>query len=99
MIDDGIDLPMPDGRRTVLSWTSVKLRFPRLLLAALCPDKVTLTGALFSEDTHLMVEALKALGFTVIPDAAAGTLEVLDQVNGFKLLSKVHQSTPVCGAI
>ncbi len=55
-----------------------------LLLAALCHEKVTLTGALFSEDTHLMVEALKALGFTVRPDSAAGTIEVSDQANGFK---------------
>lgn len=55
-----------------------------LLLAALCQEKVTLTGALFSEDTHLMIEALKALGFTVRPDAAAGTIEVSEQATGFK---------------
>ncbi|MFA6288794.1 MAG: 3-phosphoshikimate 1-carboxyvinyltransferase [Opitutaceae bacterium] len=55
-----------------------------LLLAALCKDKVTLTGALFSEDTHLMVEALKALGFTINANADAGTIEVSDQANGFK---------------
>jgi 3-phosphoshikimate 1-carboxyvinyltransferase len=54
-----------------------------LLLAALCQDKVTLTGALFSEDTHLMVEALRALGFTVKADAGAGTIEVSDQDKGF----------------
>jgi 3-phosphoshikimate 1-carboxyvinyltransferase len=55
-----------------------------LLLAALCQDKVTLTGALFSEDTHLMVEALKALGFTVNTSADAHTIEVSGQANGFK---------------
>ncbi|MDF3059354.1 MAG: hypothetical protein K0R17_3569 [Rariglobus sp.] len=55
-----------------------------LLLAALCTGKVTLTGALFSEDTHLMIEALKALGFSVIPDAKAGTIEVSGQAGGFK---------------
>ena len=55
-----------------------------LLLAALCQDKVTLTGALFSEDTHLMVEALKALGLTVTTSADAQTIEVSGQVNGFK---------------
>lgn len=55
-----------------------------LLLAALCDRPVTLTGALFSEDTHLMVEALKALGFTVNPNADAHTVEVSGQVNGFK---------------
>ncbi|MFA6962071.1 MAG: 3-phosphoshikimate 1-carboxyvinyltransferase [Opitutaceae bacterium] len=54
-----------------------------LLLAALCQEKVVLTGALFSEDTHLMVEALKALGFTVNANADAGTIEVSDQANGF----------------
>jgi 3-phosphoshikimate 1-carboxyvinyltransferase len=55
-----------------------------LLLAALCKEKVTLTGALFSEDTHLMVEALKGLGFTVTANPDAGTIEVADQANGFK---------------
>ncbi|HSI08535.1 MAG TPA: 3-phosphoshikimate 1-carboxyvinyltransferase [Rariglobus sp.] len=55
-----------------------------LLLAALCKDRVVLTSALFSEDTHLMVEALKALGFTVNANADAGTIEVSDQANGFK---------------
>lgn len=55
-----------------------------LLLAALCKEKVVLTGALFSEDTHLMVEALKALGFTVHANADAGTIEVSGQTDGFK---------------
>jgi len=36
-----------------------------LLLAALCDGAVTLTGALFSEDTELMAAALKELGFTI----------------------------------
>ena len=54
-----------------------------LLLAALCKEKITLTGSLFSEDTHLMIEALKALGFTVNAHADAGTIEVSDQANGF----------------
>ena len=55
-----------------------------LLLAALCDRPVTLTGALFSEDTHLMGEALKALGFTVVANEAARTIEVSGQTNGFK---------------
>lgn len=55
-----------------------------LLLAALCDRPVTLTGALFSEDTHLMVEALKALGFTVNPSANAHIIEVSGQASGFK---------------
>jgi 3-phosphoshikimate 1-carboxyvinyltransferase len=47
-----------------------------LLLAALCDQPVTLTGALFSEDTHLMAEALRRLGFGVATDPAAGTARV-----------------------
>ena len=43
-----------------------------LILAALAAGEVTLTGALWSEDTQVMVEALKVLGFDVKvePDAA-----------------------------
>lgn len=47
-----------------------------LLLAALCDRPVTLTGALFSEDTHLMAEALRRLGFTVDANAEAHTVTV-----------------------
>jgi 3-phosphoshikimate 1-carboxyvinyltransferase len=54
-----------------------------LMLAALCDKPVLLTGALFSEDTHLMVEALRTLGFTVHADAEALTLRVDNQVSGF----------------
>jgi 3-phosphoshikimate 1-carboxyvinyltransferase len=54
-----------------------------LLLAALCDQPVTLTGALFSEDTALMAEALRRLGFTVEADERAATLRVADQANGF----------------
>ena len=61
-----------------------------LLLAALCKEKVTLTGALFSEDTHLMVEALKALGFEIDPKPAAGMIEVSGQENGFKKDADLH---------
>ncbi|MGA3006876.1 MAG: 3-phosphoshikimate 1-carboxyvinyltransferase [Opitutaceae bacterium] len=39
-----------------------------LLLAALCDGPVTLTGALFSEDTKIMAEALRRLGFVVKED-------------------------------
>ena len=41
-----------------------------LILAALAEGEVTLTGALWSEDTQVMVEALKTLGFAVqvVPD-------------------------------
>jgi 3-phosphoshikimate 1-carboxyvinyltransferase len=54
-----------------------------MLLAALCDTPVTLTGALFSEDTQLMAAALRQLGFTVETDERAGTLRVADQARGF----------------
>ena len=54
-----------------------------LLLAALGTEPVTLTGALFSEDTHLMAEALRRLGFTVVADEAALTVRVADQAKAF----------------
>lgn len=60
-----------------------------LLLAALCTAPVTLTGALFSDDTELMSEALRRLGFTVTADAAAKTIHVADQDHAF------HASEPV----
>jgi 3-phosphoshikimate 1-carboxyvinyltransferase len=47
-----------------------------LPLAALCDRPVVLTGALFSEDTHLMSEALRKLGFAVQEDASAQTIRV-----------------------
>ena len=55
-----------------------------LLLAALGDTPVTLTGALFSEDTHLMAAALRQLGFTVASDESASTLHVSGQANGFR---------------
>jgi 3-phosphoshikimate 1-carboxyvinyltransferase len=54
-----------------------------LLLAALCDGPVTLTGALFSEDTAIMVEALRRMGFTVQADKRALTLRVADQAKAF----------------
>lgn len=36
-----------------------------LILAALAAGETTLTGALWSEDTHIMVECLKKLGFEI----------------------------------
>lgn len=56
-----------------------------LLLAALCDTPVTLTGALFSEDTRLMATALRRLGFTIEADELAGTVRVADQGNGFSV--------------
>jgi 3-phosphoshikimate 1-carboxyvinyltransferase len=47
-----------------------------LLLAALCDQPVTLTGALFSEDTQLMGAALRALGFNVREDTGRNEIRV-----------------------
>jgi 3-phosphoshikimate 1-carboxyvinyltransferase len=55
-----------------------------LLLAALCDGPVTLTGALFSEDTHLMAEALRKLGFGIDTDAAGCRVLVSGQAGAFK---------------
>ena len=54
-----------------------------LLLAALCDQPVTLTGALFSEDTQLMAAALRRLGFTVEADERTHNLRVSGQAQGF----------------
>jgi len=45
-----------------------------LVLAALAGGTTTLTGALFSRDTHIMLGALKALGYAVSHDEAAQTI-------------------------
>ncbi len=50
-----------------------------LLLAALCDAPVTLTNALFSEDTEIMAGALNTLGIKVTSDAAAKTMRVTGQ--------------------
>ena len=47
-----------------------------LLLAALAEGTVILQGALFSRDTAIMAEALRALGIRVLEDAPAQTLTV-----------------------
>ncbi|MGH7946590.1 MAG: 3-phosphoshikimate 1-carboxyvinyltransferase [Opitutaceae bacterium] len=47
-----------------------------LLVAALCDRPATLTGALFSEDTQLMGEALRRLGFAVQENEDARTIRV-----------------------
>lgn len=54
-----------------------------LLLAALSDRPVTLTGALFSDDTRLMSEALRKLGITVLADESARSIEVANQTNAF----------------
>ncbi len=47
-----------------------------LILAALSDHTVTLRGALFSRDTHIMVAALRQLGFIVDVDEAALTVRI-----------------------
>ncbi|MDW7980194.1 MAG: hypothetical protein RMH97_06470, partial [Verrucomicrobiales bacterium] len=53
--------PGAEARVTVPGSKSITNR--ALVLAALARGPVTLRGALWSEDTQLMVEALRALGF------------------------------------
>lgn len=55
-----------------------------LLLAALCNEPVTLTGALRSDDTILMIEALRLLGCTVEEDATGAVLRVSEQQEAFR---------------
>ncbi|HXA15270.1 MAG TPA: 3-phosphoshikimate 1-carboxyvinyltransferase [Opitutaceae bacterium] len=50
-----------------------------LLLAALCDGPVTLTGALFSDDTRIMAEALRRLGIPVTENEAEKTIHVEGQ--------------------
>ena len=47
-----------------------------MLLSALCDGPVTLTGALFSEDTAIMAEALRKLGFSVEMDEPSRRIQV-----------------------
>ena len=81
-----VSMPLPDllpiqpftrpvrGKVTLPGSKSLTNR--ALPLAALCDEPVTLTGALFSEDTHLMSEALRKLGFAVVENAAQQTIRV-----------------------
>lgn len=50
-----------------------------LILGALGSETVTLRGALFSRDTHIMVAALRALGFAVETDEAKLTITITGQ--------------------
>ncbi len=54
-----------------------------LLFAALCDEPVSLTGALFSDDTRLMGAALQTLGYEVALDELAGTMRVAGQHKAF----------------
>lgn len=80
-------LPIPPFTRPVQGEAfipgSKSLTNRALLLAALCAQPVTLQGALFSEDTELMADALRHLGFRVDADPTARTLRVDGQDRGF----------------
>lgn len=73
-------LPLPPftrpARGEVVLPGSKSLTNRALLLAALGDGPATLTGALFSEDTHLMAEALRRLGFVVREDKRQKTIYV-----------------------
>jgi 3-phosphoshikimate 1-carboxyvinyltransferase len=47
-----------------------------MLISALCDGPVTLTGALTSDDTEIMAEALRRLGFNVDEDEASHRIRV-----------------------
>ena len=64
------------ARGTVELPGSKSLTNRALLLAALCDGPVTITNALFSEDTTLMAAALAALGIEVHADPATRTIQV-----------------------
>jgi len=70
-------LPFPRPvRGTAAIPGSKSLTNRALLLAALGSRPVTLTGALFSEDTEIMARALRALGFAVEENPGAGTIRI-----------------------
>lgn len=68
-----------------------------LLLAALSPTPVTLTGALFSDDTRLMAQALCALGCQVEADEAQLTLHISGQDNMFQHADPVRLDVGLAG--
>ncbi len=55
-----------------------------LIVAALASGPSRLTGALDSEDTRVMVEALKQLGIAIVHDPAASTIELTGCLNRVK---------------
>lgn len=47
-----------------------------MVLAALSSGRCTLTGALFADDTRVMIDGLRSLGFAVDADEAARTISI-----------------------
>ena len=64
------------ARATVRLPGSKSITNRAMLLAALSGGSTTLQGALFSEDTAIMAEALRRLGFAVTEDEARATIRV-----------------------
>jgi 3-phosphoshikimate 1-carboxyvinyltransferase len=64
------------ARGTVTLPGSKSITNRALILAALSTETTVLRGALFSRDTHIMVAALRALGFAVATDEAALTITI-----------------------
>jgi len=81
-------LPIPPFTRPVSGAVvlpgSKSLTNRALLLAALCDSPVTLNGALSSEDTQLMAEALRQLGLTITASNQDTTLRVSEQSRAFQ---------------
>ncbi|MBX3733865.1 MAG: 3-phosphoshikimate 1-carboxyvinyltransferase [Verrucomicrobiae bacterium] len=73
-LPDLIEILPPEDRSPVLVTIpgSKSLTNRALVLAALASGPVTLTGALWSEDTEVMVEALRRLGFEIAVSAEPG---------------------------
>jgi len=61
---------------TVVVPGSKSLTNRAMLMAALCDTPVTLKGALLSEDTEIMAEALRRLGFGVDEDESSSEIRV-----------------------
>jgi 3-phosphoshikimate 1-carboxyvinyltransferase len=94
-------LPIPPFTRPVRGSVTLpgskSLTNRALLLAALCDEPVTLTGALFSEDTHLMAEALRRLGLAIAADEARKTLRVSAQAQAFQPAAPVELFVGLAG--
>lgn len=63
------------------------------MLAALSSTPVTLTGALFSEDTELMAAALRAMGFKVAASSQEGTVLLGEQAGAYPASSTARNPT------
>ncbi|HVU17323.1 MAG TPA: 3-phosphoshikimate 1-carboxyvinyltransferase [Candidatus Didemnitutus sp.] len=76
-------LPIQPFHRSVLGAVALpgskSITNRALVLAAIGDREITLTGALFSRDTRIMIAALQALGFFVRADESEHTITVVGQ--------------------